>query len=72
MQSIKCEKCGKVEEVINGWYYVGVFGGGECDSYFCSRICLVEGIAPEVTKAIVVRQWVPTPEEERRMSEEST
>jgi hypothetical protein len=32
----------------------------------------VEFIAPELNKAIVVKHWVPTAEEERRMSEEST
>jgi len=35
--------------------------------YFCSRICLVEFIAPEVNSAVVVKQWVPTEDEVERM-----
>ena len=31
---------------------------------FCSRRCLVEFIAPELNKAVAVKQWVPTEEEE--------
>jgi hypothetical protein len=36
---------------------------------FCSRVCLVEYIAPELNKAVVPRQWIPTEEEEERMSQ---
>jgi len=34
---------------------------------FCSRIHLVEFVAPELKQAVVVKQWVPTPEEVERM-----
>jgi hypothetical protein len=34
---------------------------------FCGRICLVEGMTPEVNRAIVLKQWVPTEEENERM-----
>jgi len=36
---------------------------------FCSRLCLVEYAAPELKQAIAIKQWIPTPEEEARMSE---
>lgn len=36
---------------------------------FCSRTCLVEDIAPELNKAVAVRQWVPTEEDKARMSQ---
>ena len=36
---------------------------------FCSRVHLVEFIAPELSKAIAVKQWVPTPDEEARMTQ---
>jgi len=36
---------------------------------FCGRICLTEWAAPEIKKSVVVRQWVPTPEEEARMTQ---
>lgn len=36
---------------------------------FCSRVCLVEFIAPEISKAVVPKHWIPTPEEEERMSQ---
>lgn len=66
-ECIQCAKCGKHAETIKGWFYVGIVQGGECDSYYCSRACLVADVAPELKKAIVVNQWVPTPEEEERM-----
>lgn len=34
---------------------------------FCSKVHLIEFLGPELKKAIVVSQWVPTPEEEARM-----
>jgi hypothetical protein len=37
--------------------------------HFCSRICLVDFIAPELKKACVPKQWLPNEEEIRRMSE---
>ncbi len=40
------------------------------DNLFCSRRCLVEFIAPELKQVAVVKQWIPTPEEERRMAGE--
>jgi hypothetical protein len=68
-----CCKCGSKPESTPlfdiSWYHVD---HGGVVQHFCSRRCLVEFIAPELNKAVAVRQWVPTPEEERRMSEEST
>jgi hypothetical protein len=65
---MNCDKCGKPSDELP-WYHVT---RNDERHAFCSRRCLVEFIAPELTKAVVVKQWVPTPEEERRMSEEST
>jgi hypothetical protein len=39
----------------------------ERSGHFCSRLCVVRFIAPELSEAVVVKQWVPTPEEEERM-----
>jgi hypothetical protein len=39
------------------------------DWVFCGRRCMVEHLVPEVQKAIVPSHWIPTPEEEARMSE---
>lgn len=36
---------------------------------FCSKVHLIQFIAPELSKAIVVDQWVATPEETERMSQ---
>jgi hypothetical protein len=63
-----CSKCGKSPDGLP-WYHLSL---NNSNHQFCSRACLVEFIAPELKKAVVVNQWVPTPEEERRMSEEST
>lgn len=60
-----CSKCGKATEPVP-WYHLS-FGNDR--HRFCSRICLVEFIAPELSKVAVVRQWIPTPEEEARMSQ---
>jgi len=35
--------------------------------HFCSRVHLVEFLAPELNKVCVPRQWIPTPEDEARM-----
>lgn len=48
------------------WYRLSQ---GNSWNEFCSRTCLVEHIAPELNKAVAVKQWVPTEEEEARMSE---
>jgi len=65
---ITCSKCGKPPDGAP-WYHLSL---NNDNHQFCSRRCLTEFIAPELTKAIVVKHWVPTAEEERRMSEEST
>lgn len=64
-ESSGCSKCGKPPDGMP-WYHLS---RNDDHHHFCSRICLVEFIAPEVSKAIVVKQWVPTPEEEARMSQ---
>jgi len=58
-----CSKCGKQPDGLP-WYHLGYNNDRH---HFCSRVCLVEFMAPEVKKAIVPRQWIPTPEEEERM-----
>jgi hypothetical protein len=58
----KCQQCGK-EEVA----YEVVCYREDYVARFCSRVCLIDGLVPEIKKAIVPRQWIPTPEEEERM-----
>lgn len=65
---MKCDKCGKASDDLP-WYHVSY---NDTRLALCSRRCLVEFIAPELVKAVVVKQWVPNEEEIRRMSEEST
>lgn len=36
---------------------------------FCSKVHLIQFVAPELSKAIVVDQWVATPDETERMSQ---
>jgi hypothetical protein len=60
-----CDKCGK--EVHHNFAWTISSRGGE--ETFCSRRCLVEKVAPELKHAVVVGQWIPTPEDEARMSE---
>ena len=58
-----CTKCGAEQKGLP-FYYLAY----NADRFvFCSRVCLVEFVAPEVKKAIVPNQWIPTPEEEARM-----
>jgi hypothetical protein len=72
-QLYTCRKCGKTPETTPlfdvAWYHVA-YGGLE--HHYCSRVCLVEFIAPELKQVAVIKQWVPTPEEEKRMSEDAT
>jgi len=60
-----CSKCGKSPDGTP-WYHLSL---NNDNHQFCSRRCLVEFIAPELNKAVAVKQWVPTPEEEARMSQ---
>lgn len=60
-----CSKCGKSPDGT-AWYHLIRYTNHH---HFCSRRCLVEFIAPEISKGIVVKQWVPTEEENERMSE---
>lgn len=62
---MKCDKCGKPSDELP-WYHVSY---NDTRLAFCSRICLVDFIAPELSKAIAVRQWVPTEDEQERMSQ---
>lgn len=59
-----CDKCGKQGDDL--WYHVS---HNNTINAFCSRRCLVEFIAPELIKAVVVKQWIPTEEEKERMSQ---
>jgi len=60
---MKCSKCST--EATGLPFYTLTYNNDR--HHFCSRVCLVEFMAPEVKKAIVPRQWIPTPEEEERM-----
>jgi hypothetical protein len=63
---MNCDKCGKSSDELP-WYHVSY---NDTRHAFCSRRCLVEFMAPELNKAIAVKQWVPNDEEKRRMSGE--
>lgn len=65
LECIRCAKCGK-SEMTSDWYRLD---HKDDDDYFCSRRCLVEFIAPELSKAVCVKQWVPTEDEIARMSQ---
>lgn len=54
---MNCDKCGKPSDDLP-WYHVS-YNNTRYD--YCSRRCLIEGMAPEVTKAIVVTQWIDLP-----------
>jgi hypothetical protein len=60
---MNCVKCGRAYDALP-WYIVAyrneIF-------HFCSRQCLIEHFAPELKQAVVVKQWIPTPEDEERM-----
>lgn len=68
-ETTKCSECGGAP-VDLCWYHLS-FCKDETRP-FCSRRCLVEFIAPELKQVAVVKQWIPTEEETKRMSEEST
>lgn len=60
-----CAKCQK--EHVGLPYYTLAYNNEWW--HFCSRTCLVEHLAPELNKAVSVRQWVPTEEDQERMSQ---
>ena len=66
-----CAKCGIRQRSATYagslWYHVSQAGNLH---HFCSRGCVVEFFGPELKQAVVVKQWVPTQEEERKMSGE--
>lgn len=62
----KCKRESGGDMLPTYWYRLSQ---GNSWNEFCSRTCLVEHIAPELNKAVAVKQWVPTEEEEARMSE---
>jgi len=72
---VLCAKCGKDirthmenKQGCPTFYQLRLL---DCISYseqfFCSRQCLIEFMAPELKQAVVVKQWIPTPEDEERM-----
>lgn len=66
---IICHKCKKEsggDMLPTLWYRLSQ---GDYGNYFCSRPCIVEYLAPELNKAVTVRQWVPTEEDKERMSQ---
>lgn len=58
-----CFKCKKEFGEIDGYKVIHL----DVIWTFCGRLCLTEWIAPEISKVCVVRQWIPTSEEEERM-----
>ena len=62
---VLCAKCGNTQKPESAYE----LRGPEGDHAFCSRACLIEYIAPELKQAVVVKQWIPTPEDEERMSQ---
>lgn len=62
---MKCSKCGAVHDGAP-WFHVA-----HRDKVwnFCSRLCLVDGMGPELNQAVSVKQWIPTAEEEERMAQ---
>jgi hypothetical protein len=57
---MNCDKCGRLHDGET-WYHLA---HQTITHHFCSRRCLVEFIAPELARAVVVKHWIPTPEEE--------
>ena len=67
--SFTCKKCGATENGKNLdalWYHLQ--HAGEF-LHFCCRGHVIEYLAPELQQAVGVRQWIPTPEENDRMSQ---
>lgn len=62
----KCKKDSGGDMLPMFWYRLSK---ADWSASFCSRTCLVEYLAPELNKAVAVKQWVPTEEEEARMSQ---
>lgn len=62
----KCQKESGGDMLPTYWFRLSQ---GNNWSEFCSRTCLVEHIAPELSRAVAVKQWVPTEEEKERMSQ---
>lgn len=60
-----CFNCGKEFGEIDGYRIIHL----DKSWTFCGRLCLAESMLPEISRAIVPRQWIPTKEEEERMSE---
>lgn len=63
--SERCFKCRAEPDGMPWWYLTK----NDVRFAFCSRRCLVEHVAPELKAAVVVKQWIPTAEEEARMRE---
>lgn len=63
--NVPCAKCGVLIDERASFKVIHL----EEEWHLCGRICLVEWMAPEIQRAIVVRQWVPTDDEVAKMSE---
>lgn len=59
----KCAICGA--HVERGYTLSSV--SEDYTLHFCSKVHLVEFIAPELSKVCVPKQWIPTDEEIERM-----
>ena len=60
-----CHKCRGPINLVDFWHILH----GSAEFSFCSRRCMVEFVAPELAQAVVIKQWMPTPEDEKRMCE---
>lgn len=69
MNEYTCTKCGAIEKgagLTPQWYHLQYDGQF---MHFCCRTHVIEYLAPELQHAVVVKQWVPTPEETERMGQ---
>ena len=58
-----CHNCKKDFGEIAGYTVIHL----DCAWHFCGRLCMTEWSGPELKKAVVPRQWIPTVEDEERM-----
>lgn len=62
---MNCFKCNKPIEDLPSYKLTYL----DVEMDFCGRLCLTEWAAPELKNVCAPKQWIPTPEEEARMSQ---
>lgn len=60
-----CSNC--KNEIVEMPHYIVLYNANEW--HFCGRICMTEAMCPELKKAVVPCQWIPTEEEKERMTQ---